>query len=263
MRGPEPATPARPTAPPGPRPRTPGRTAASKSASAARRAFFPRPSLLSRLPALPRLSKILTGLVMLSAIKLGLLCFMGLDALFPTPPATMPRNALVAAVTAAPAAAQAPAPAPAPAQAAKPAASALPPIPGFQDWAELNRRKEDLDRKEQALRELEVQLDRRVKEMAALEGNLKQLVDQAQAVKDQKLRHLIDVYTNMKAKQAAEVLETLDEAIAVKILAGMKGRQAGEILTNVKPKKAASLSEQLTMLQLPPDETPPVPGGGN
>ena len=63
--------------------------------------------------------------------------------------------------------------------------------------------------------------------------------------------HLIDVYSNMKAKQAASVLETLDERIAVKILAGMRGRQAGEILTYVNPQKAARLSESLTKMQMP------------
>jgi len=57
----------------------------------------------------------------------------------------------------------------------------------------------------------------------------------------------------MKSKQAASVLETLDEHIAVKILAGMKGRQAGEILSFVSPKKAAKISEDLTKIQAGPD----------
>ena len=55
----------------------------------------------------------------------------------------------------------------------------------------------------------------------------------------------------MKAKQAAAVLETLDPKIAVKVLAGMRGRQAGEILTFVKPERAAQLTESLARMQLP------------
>ena len=55
----------------------------------------------------------------------------------------------------------------------------------------------------------------------------------------------------MKAKQAGQVLETLDERTAVRILAGMRGRQAGEILNNITPEKAARLSEMLTRMQLP------------
>lgn len=206
---------------------------------------------------LPRLSKVLTALVFLAAVKLGVLLFLGIDALVPEA-ARQDGHTVVAAVMATPKAlAQSPKPAepkPAPAEAPAPAEKPSGP-PGVLDWQELNTRKEDLDRREQAIAELEAKLDQRVKELAALEANLKTMLDQAQKTKDEKLRHLIDVYTNMKPKQAAEVLETLDERIAVKILAGMKGRQAGEILTGVSAKKAATLSEALTRLQLPP-ETP-------
>ncbi len=208
---------------------------------------------------LPRLSKVLTALVFLAAVKLGVLVFLGIDALVPEA-ARQDGHMVVAAVMAtSKALAQTPNPAgpkPAPAEAPAPAPAEKPSgPPGVLDWQELNTRKEDLDRREQAITELEAKLDQRVKELAALEANLKTMLDQAQKTKDEKLRHLIDVYTNMKPKQAAEVLETLDERIAVKILAGMKGRQAGEILTGVSAKKAATLSEALTRLQLPP-ETP-------
>nr|WP_116304781.1 hypothetical protein [Nitratidesulfovibrio sp. HK-II]GBO94993.1 flagellar protein FlbB [Nitratidesulfovibrio sp. HK-II] len=87
--------------------------------------------------------------------------------------------------------------------------------------------------------------------MQDLEARIKIMLKDAQGMKDEKLRHLVDVYTNMKAKQAAAVLETLDEKIAVRILAGMRGRQAGEILTFVQAEKAAKLSEALTRMQLP------------
>ena len=78
------------------------------------------------------------------------------------------------------------------------------------------------------------------------------MLEEAKGVKDQKLKHLIDVYSNMNAKQAAKVLETLDNTIAVKILAGMRGRQAGDVLNNMEAKKAAGLTEMLTSMQLPP-----------
>lgn len=115
---------------------------------------------------------------------------------------------------------------------------------------QLKTRAEALDRQEQALKELESGLNTRLAKLQELETMLKGMLTEAKTMKDEKLRHLIDVYGNMKAKQAAQVLETLDENIAVKILAGMKGRQAGEILTNVNAKKAAKLSEELTKLQV-------------
>lgn len=115
----------------------------------------------------------------------------------------------------------------------------------------LNRKQDDLSRREQELKSLEQQVDAKLAQMQDLEARIKTMLKDAQGMKDEKLRHLVDVYTNMKAKQAAAVLETLDEKIAVRILAGMRGRQAGEILTYVQAEKAAKLSEALTRMQLP------------
>jgi flagellar motility protein MotE (MotC chaperone) len=154
---------------------------------------------------------------------------------------------------------------PAPSPATSPAASAAstaPPTGGVAGAAaggqngllnrdDLNRRQEDLNRREQELKSLEQQIDAKLAQMQDLEARIKIMLKDAQGMKDEKLRHLVDVYTNMKAKQAAAVLETLDEKIAVRILAGMRGRQAGEILTFVQAEKAAKLSEALTRMQLP------------
>lgn len=115
----------------------------------------------------------------------------------------------------------------------------------------LLRKEEDLNRRESELRSLERDLDTKIQNLQALEERLAKMLEEAGEVKDKKLRHLVDVYSNMKAKQAAAVLETLDEKIAVRILAGMRGRQAGEILSFVNAQKAARLSEALTKMQLP------------
>jgi flagellar motility protein MotE (MotC chaperone) len=115
----------------------------------------------------------------------------------------------------------------------------------------LARRQEDLSRKEQELRVLESELASRLEKMKLLENRLASMIKDADETKDAKFRHLVDVLSNMKAKQAAAVLETLDPKIAVRVLAGMRGRQAGEILTYVKPEIAAHLTESLTRMQLP------------
>ncbi len=212
----------------------------------------------------PRATKVLGVFVMIAAVKLGILVFMGLDMLLPDPPAKT-----VAQVAAAPAvtlpvvlpgpgtalAQQAPAanPAAAPAKAAPAAAT--------PDAQALLKRQDELDQREQALKTLETDLNTRVAKLKEMESSIKQMLEEAKGVKDQKLKHLIDVYSNMNAKQAAKVLETLDNTIAVKILAGMRGRQAGDILNNMEAKKAAGLTEMLTKLQLPPVDNPAGPNG--
>ena len=115
----------------------------------------------------------------------------------------------------------------------------------------LIRKQQDLTQREQALETLMKQVDEKLAKLTEMEAKIQRMLEQANSIQDKKNRHLIDVYSNMKANKAAAVLETLDERIAVKILAGMRGRQAGEILTFVNAKKAARLSEALTKMQIP------------
>lgn len=115
----------------------------------------------------------------------------------------------------------------------------------------LKSKQVELNRREQELSRLQATIDGKLAKLQALEKRLKSMLNKAKETQDKKMKHLVDVYSNMKGKQAAQVLESLDEKISVKILAGMRGRKAGEILTYVRPDKAARLSEALTNMQLP------------
>lgn len=110
-------------------------------------------------------------------------------------------------------------------------------------------REQALDKREADLKALEMELDEKLVRLRELEVKMQGLIDAAAAIRDEKMAHLIDVYSNMKPKQAAQVLGTLEDATAVKILAGMTGRKAGEILSSVRPDRAAKLSEALTRMQ--------------
>jgi flagellar motility protein MotE (MotC chaperone) len=217
---------------------------------------------LERLSAFiaPRASRVLRVFLVIAAVKLGILVFVGLDLLLPEPPqplavATTPELPVFRATLGGPARAMAQQP-------AKDAAPAQPaPAPAPNPTAQgLLKRQEELDQREQALKTLEADLNTRVAKLKDMESSIKAMLEEAKGIKDKKLKHLIDVYSNMNAKQAAKVLETLDNTIAVRILAGMRGRQAGEVLNNMEAKKAAGLTEMLTRLQLPPQDQPPAGG---
>lgn len=115
----------------------------------------------------------------------------------------------------------------------------------------LIRRQDELSRKEEELKILEQEISQKIEDLNVLETRMQIMMREAEGTKDEKLRHLVDVLSNMKAKQAAAVLETLELRIGVKILANMRGRQAGEILTFVNPQKAAGLAEALSRMQMP------------
>jgi len=133
-----------------------------------------------------------------------------------------------------------------------PAAEEQPPDQNLsQEWQNLRLRQEEVQRKEQTLQALERELDAKLNRLQELETRIQTMLDDADALKDKKIKHLVDVYSNMKPKEAAKALEVLEEPVAVKILSGMRGRNAGEILSFVDAEKAARLTEALTRMQMP------------
>lgn len=120
-----------------------------------------------------------------------------------------------------------------------------------EEWQKLRRRQEEVQRQEQTLRALENELDAKLNRLQELETRIQGMIEEADVLKDRKMRHLVDVYSNMKPREAAKALEALEEPVAVKILSGMRGRNAGEVLSFVDAEKAARLTEALTRMQLP------------
>ena len=201
-----------------------------------------------------RISKLMKLLTTLATFKLAVVLVLAFELLPMSdvaPVAMMVENvgpapAMASALTAGPVN-ETTAEAPKPAKQKVASQREMPPA----DWKALRRKEEALARKEQALRELERELDERLKHMTKMEASLKQMLDAADRRKGEKYKHLVDVYANMKSKQAAAALEQLQQEIAVRILGGMRGRQAGEIMSNMSSEKAAVLSEALTRMQLP------------
>ena len=60
-----------------------------------------------------------------------------------------------------------------------------------------------------------------------------------------KIKQLVKVYSSMKPKDAAPVIEKLNIDVAKKIFMQMKGEQAGRILSYISKNRAAEISEEL------------------
>lgn len=118
-----------------------------------------------------------------------------------------------------------------------------------QTSRDANRREAELAAKERALTAMEKSVDDKLAELKRVEASIKTLLDQADSLKDARIKRQVDTYQAMKPKQAAEVLSSMDEGLAVKILNGMKPKVAGEIMTYVRTDKAAKLTEAMTRVQ--------------
>ena len=120
-----------------------------------------------------------------------------------------------------------------------------------QEWQALKRKEEMLAQRERTLMDMESSIRAEAVRVEKMHAEIRQMLEEAQGIKDKRVKQLVDMLSNTKAKKAAEILQTMDTDLAVKVLSGMRGRQSGEILSFVEAKKAAELSEKLTQLQIP------------
>lgn len=117
--------------------------------------------------------------------------------------------------------------------------------------SKLNERKKELDAREEELGRQEVELakqreelDRRLKELEGMREKISEILQDRVKADDQKVETLVQMYSNMKAPQAAKVFESMDEDLAVEILGRMKKKNAADIMNLLKPEKTQLFSEK-------------------
>ena len=120
-------------------------------------------------------------------------------------------------------------------------------------FEKLRQRKEELDRREKELGELEeelqkqkVELDKRIATLEDLRTSVAQILKDRVEMDQEKVTKLVDLYANMKPKQAADIIGTLNEELVVEVLAKMKKKNAAEVMNLLPAEKARVLSEKYT-----------------
>jgi flagellar motility protein MotE (MotC chaperone) len=120
-------------------------------------------------------------------------------------------------------------------------------------FGKLRQRKEELDRREKELVELEEELhkqkselDKRISQLEEMRNQIAQILKDRVDVDQEKVNKLVELYSNMKPKQAADVIGSINEDLAVEILAKMKKKNAAEIMNLLPPEKSKVLSEKYT-----------------
>lgn len=117
----------------------------------------------------------------------------------------------------------------------------------------LEERKQALDEKEKQLKELEeklqsekVALEKKVGELEAKRREISSKLDSRVQEDEESVKKLVEMYSNMKPQNAAQVMASLDDELAIKVLKRMKKQNAGNILNFMAPQKAKTLSEKYT-----------------
>ncbi|MBW2061116.1 MAG: hypothetical protein JRI95_06070 [Deltaproteobacteria bacterium] len=120
----------------------------------------------------------------------------------------------------------------------------------------IKEKEQRLKEKEEALKALQKETEKRSSELTArlnklirqkeeLTLKLEKLISEQKILEDAKITHLVKAYSAMRPENAATLVNSLDDDVAVRILASMTGRSAGKILAFVEPVKAARLTKHL------------------
>lgn len=101
---------------------------------------------------------------------------------------------------------------------------------------------QDLAKKSEELKKLKEEIAAKIKEQEALKQQLER-------INQEYFQKLAKIYEAMPPEEAAQRLEKLDDETAALLILAIKPRQAGKILGNVNPEKAAAISKKVTSLR--------------
>lgn len=123
--------------------------------------------------------------------------------------------------------------------------------------ASLTKRKEELDRREEILRNderqlaiLKQELITRMEQLKELEGNLSVLVDSMKEVEGEKYQELAKIYASCPPAHAGTILERMDVETAAAIIMNMRSKKAGAVLEHIKTERAMAITENITRRNL-------------
>ena len=110
---------------------------------------------------------------------------------------------------------------------------------------ELKKREEELRLKEVRLEALEAKVRKDLEKIEkSISESKEQMGLQAEKTKEN-VAALIKVYSSMKPEEAANLVEAIDEDLALKIVSGMKSKIAGQVLSKLDVQIAKNISEKL------------------
>ena len=139
----------------------------------------------------------------------------------------------------------------------KPAAAAAPAPTAGAEWDLIRQREQELHARELQLKQLEAELNAKIKQLSQLDAAIRRDLDQYRVTSDERIKHLVKIYSSMKPKPAGTLMNTLDSDVATEVMRNMKGEIAGQILAQMDPIKAAAITKNLAVFKrnLPTPET--------
>ena len=100
----------------------------------------------------------------------------------------------------------------------------------------------------------------KVDEMNRVKGDIQDLLKEQSSEEQARITSLVKVYEGMKAKDAANIFNTLDMDILIEVMGRMSERKLAPVLAEMDPERARSvtifLAEQKKLPSMPGMELP-------
>ncbi len=131
---------------------------------------------------------------------------------------------------------------------------------------ELDARARELEIRENLLKSAEKRLDGRVDEIKGMESQLGGAAQQKKQADAVRLKGLVTMYENMKAKDAAKIFDRLEMRVLIDVVSLINPRRMSDIMAQMQPEMAERLTVELanrasgTESVPPPVELPKIEG---
>jgi flagellar motility protein MotE (MotC chaperone) len=123
---------------------------------------------------------------------------------------------------------------------------------------ELEKRQSELEMRDTLVKAAEKKLDERLNDLKQAEARIVAATQQKEEVELQRLKNLVTMYENMKAKDAAKIFDRLDIKLATEVARLIQPRRMSDILAQMTPESAQKLTVELAT-RAHSEPKPPTP----
>ena len=117
---------------------------------------------------------------------------------------------------------------------------------------QLDQRGEQIETQDGLMQAAEQRLSQRLAELHQLETTVNQLLGHLDEAQEQRITGLVDVYQRMRAKDAANVFNGLNDDVLVQVASRMRQANLAEVMGKMDPDRARHLTQMLAEMSRPP-----------
>jgi flagellar motility protein MotE (MotC chaperone) len=111
--------------------------------------------------------------------------------------------------------------------------------------AEIETERQQLERERKQLRAFKQEIEAKLIQLSEIQDSIQRKLDEHKMIRDNKIKHLIKIYSTMAPKKAAALIEKLDKELIMELFSQMKVEQVGQILPHMSAENATKVGEHL------------------